>query len=86
MSKVQDLYDQAMKLDRQEIEELATKLWDAVVPPPPGEEISPEEWEREWGEEIVRRVEAYERGETIARPWPEVLADLRKKLEETRNK
>jgi putative addiction module component (TIGR02574 family) len=80
MSKVQELYEQAMKLKKKDRLELAERLWDAIISQPPGEEISQEEWEREWGEEIARRVERLERGETKAIPWDEALARMRKKL------
>jgi putative addiction module component (TIGR02574 family) len=84
MSKVQELFEQAMKLKKKEREDLANRLWDAIVPPPPGEDISPKEWERVWGEVIVRRVERLERGETKAIPWGEAMSKMRKKLREMR--
>ena len=84
MSKVEELFDAAMKLTTKDRVELATRLWDAVIPEPPGEEISQEEWERVWGEEIARRVERLDRGETKAIPWDKALARMRKKLRKMR--
>jgi hypothetical protein len=82
MSKVQELYEQAMKLEKKELEELATRLWDAVALEPPGDELSTEEWQRVWADEIVQRSERYHRGETTARDAFVALEDARRRLRE----
>jgi putative addiction module component (TIGR02574 family) len=41
--------------------------------------------EAAWAEEIQRRVEKMDRGETKFRPGHEVMADLRKKLQQRRD-
>jgi putative addiction module component (TIGR02574 family) len=84
MATVNDLFDQAMKLSPAEREELADRLWQTILPEMPGEEISQEEWETVWGEEIARRVEQLERGEVQTRDAWEALDELRKKLRERR--
>lgn len=86
MSKVQELYEQAMKLKKKDRVELATRLYDAVIPQPPGEDIPREEWERAWGEEIARRVERLDRGETKTIDAFKSLELIRKKLRERRKK
>ena len=86
MSKVQKLWKQFLELSPEEKEEFSSKLGDADIPDPPGEHISPEEWRRVWGEEIARRVERYERGETKARDAFEALEDMRKNLKRSRKK
>ena len=86
MSKVEQLFEQAMKLKKKDRVELATRLRDAVIPDPLDDEISQEEWERIWGEEIVRRAERYDRGETKARDAFEALGDARKRLAQGRKK
>lgn len=80
MSKVQELWNQFVELTPEEQEQFRSQLNDNGFPDPPGEDISPEEWEEVWGEEIARRIESLKRGETKARPWPEVYAELKKKL------
>jgi Putative addiction module component len=80
MPTVDELFVQAMKLPAAEREELADRLFQSVLPEVPGEEISREEWEREWGEEIARRAEALERGELQTRDAWEALEELRQKL------
>jgi hypothetical protein len=84
MSKVQELYEQVMALSPKEREEFTSRFWDSVVPEPPGEDISREEWERVWGEEIAARSERYHRGEISARDAFEALDESRKRLRERR--
>jgi predicted kinase len=80
MATVNELYEAAMKLPAAEREDLADRLYQSVLPEVPGEEISQEEWEKVWGEEIARRAEALERGELQTRDAWEALEDLRQKL------
>jgi hypothetical protein len=85
-SKVQKLWTQFQELTPEEQQQFKSRLGDAEFPDPPGEDLSPEEWERVWGEEIARRVERYERGVTKARDAFEALEDIRKKLRQRRRK
>jgi putative addiction module component (TIGR02574 family) len=80
MSKVQELFDEAMKLKKKDRVELATRLWDAVVPDPPGEEVSPAEWEQEWHAEIKKRSDRYHRGETKTQDAFVALEESRRRL------
>ena len=44
------------------------------------EELSPEEWERLWGQEITRRLRLYKAGKMDAVKLGPALAELRKQL------
>jgi putative addiction module component (TIGR02574 family) len=44
-----------------------------------GEELTPEEWEAAWSEEINRRVADAEAGRTKLVPWEEVSRKMREK-------
>jgi hypothetical protein len=82
MSRVQKLLEQYHELSAEEQDLFKSQLVDGGVPDPPGEDITPEEWERVWGEEIVNRSERLKRGETTARDAFEALEDSRRKLRE----
>ena len=86
MSKVQQLLEKALKLSPAERDELASRLCKSNLPDVPGEEISQEEWDRVWGDEIAARIERFERGETQARDAYEALADIRKQIHKARKK
>ena len=84
MSTVDELFEQAMKLSEEERLELADRLHQSVLPDPPGEELSPEEWERVWMEEIKRRSDEVHEGKAETFDAWESLARLRRELEEGR--
>jgi len=84
MSKVQELFEQAMKLKKKERVELATRLWDLVVPPPPGEDLSEEEWTQHWHAEIKRRSDRYHRGETTTQDAFRALEESQRRLRKRR--
>jgi hypothetical protein len=69
-----ELLQQALLLPEQERAALAHEL---LLSLPPGEEVSESEWEEAWAAEIKNRMERFDRGETTARDWREVLADIR---------
>lgn len=69
-----DLFRQALTLPEAERAELADALLDSLGPPPPISE--------EWRAEIVRRADAYARGEMPASDWRESLARVEAKLRE----
>lgn len=52
---------------------MAERLFDSVP------RTSAEEIERAWDAEVLRRIEAAERGETAARDWDEARRELRAK-------
>ncbi len=79
MPTVDELFEQAMKLSEAEREELADRLYQSTLPEVPGEEISPEEWERVWAEEIKRRSDELHAGRAQTRDWNEFMAELRAK-------
>jgi hypothetical protein len=81
MSKVDELFEQAMQLSEAEREELANRLYQSTLPEVPGEEVSPEEAEKSWAEEIQRRLEMVDRGEYDLKGWREVLDEVRRKYE-----
>lgn len=72
-STAKQILDEALSLPDEErealVEVLITSLkWD-----------SPQDVERAWSEEIVRRLERHERGETVAVDWDEAKRQIRTK-------
>ena len=86
MPTVDELYEQAMKLSPAEREELADRLFQSILPEVPGEDISPEEWEQVWAEEIQRRSDELHEGKGQTRDAFEALEDLRRELEAERQR
>jgi putative addiction module component (TIGR02574 family) len=84
MASVNELFEQAMKLSSEEREELADRLFQSVLPDPPGEDLSPDEWERVWMEEIKRRSDELHEGKTQTLDAWESLRRIRRELEEGR--
>jgi putative addiction module component (TIGR02574 family) len=82
MPTVDELFEQAMKLSPAEREELMDRLHLSLLPEVPGEEISPEEWQRVWMEEIQRRSDEYHEGKVQAMDAFEALEQLRRELYE----
>lgn len=64
--KLQELIALALQLEPHERADLAAILQESLPPPDP-------EIERLWGDELLRRVTAYRRGESIGIPADEVL-------------
>ncbi len=58
--------------DRTELIEFLINLHDT-------EEISEEEWEEHWAEEINRRIADYEAGKTVGIPHDEVMRRMKEK-------
>jgi hypothetical protein len=81
MASVDELFEQAMKLSAAEREVLADRLYQSTLPEVPGEEVSPEEAEPAWVEEIKRRLDMVDRGEYDLKDWREVLDEIRRKYE-----
>jgi hypothetical protein len=86
MSTVDELFEQAMKLSAAEREELMNRLHLSLLPEVPGEEISPEEWERVWMEEIKRRSDELHEGKVETMDAFEALEQLRRELYEDRKR
>jgi putative addiction module component (TIGR02574 family) len=84
MASVNELFEQAMKVSSEEREELADRLFQSVLPDPPGEDLSPDEWERVWMEEIKRRSDELHEGKTQTLDGWESLRRIRRELEEGR--
>jgi len=55
----------------------ASLAHDLLLSLAPGEDVDGEEWERAWAEELQARLARFERGETGARDWREVLQEIR---------
>jgi hypothetical protein len=72
-----ELREQAMKLSDEEREALANELLGSLSYHLPGDGCTQEEWEAAWGEEIRRRLERFDRGESVARDCKEAMAELR---------
>ena len=79
MSAVDQVRDQALKLDESERAVLARDLLVSLESTEPGEDT-----ESEWAAEIQARSAAVARGEFSASDWRESLARVRKHLEERR--
>lgn len=47
---------------------------------PPGEDLTQEEWEAAWDEELTHRIGEVERGEVETIPWEQVRAEIDAKL------
>jgi hypothetical protein len=86
MSTVDELFEQAMKLSEAEREELMDRLHLSLLPEVPGEDISPEEWERVWTEEIKRRSDELYEGKVKTVDAFEALEQLRRELYEERKR
>lgn len=76
----QAILEQALQLPTNELARLAQDLWDAVEEP-----IMDPEVEAEWREEIARRVDAHDRGETRAVDAEEMFARIERQLETMRS-
>jgi hypothetical protein len=57
-------------------EERAALAHELLLSLPAADEPSQSEWQEAWATEIKARMDRYERGETTARDWREVLADI----------
>lgn len=64
MSKVEEIWKHFLELSPEEQEQFRLLFGDPRIPDPPGEEISAEQWKREWHAEIKRRSERHHRGAT----------------------
>jgi hypothetical protein len=79
-TKVDELFEQALALSPEQREELADRLYQSTLPEMPGEDISPDEWERLWAEEIQRRLDQVDRGEVETGDAFEMIAEMRERL------
>ena len=73
-----EIVDAALKLERKERAHLASQLIDSLDAEE--ENLSPEEWERLWTEEIDRRMEELRQSKVKAIPGEEVFARARAHL------
>lgn len=80
MNGYSDILQAALALDPVEREELAITLFESFEEPMPAAEATPE-LSAEWRAEIVRRSEAYKRGELEPVPWEQVREEVRRKYE-----
>ena len=74
-----DLYAKAIELPADEREALAIDLLDTVLP---GEAVGETEWLASWRPELERRLKEIDEGRAKLIPAEEVLADLRKRLDD----
>jgi hypothetical protein len=84
MATVDELYEQALKLTPQERQVLFDRLFQSTLPEMPGEEISQEEWERVWGEEVMRRSDEFHGGTVKGLDAFEAIEQLRRELHDGR--
>lgn len=76
VAKLKPLLDALTADERAEVTEYIDSLDDEND----GEEnLSPEEWEAAWAEEIDRRIDAMDAGETVAIPHEEVMRRMKEK-------
>jgi hypothetical protein len=78
-----ELLTRALLLPEGDRAELAHRLLLSLAPPGP-EANSEQKWEQAWMEEIGRRLERQDRGETATRDAGEALADIQAALREPR--
>ncbi|HUI43672.1 MAG TPA: addiction module protein [Terriglobia bacterium] len=71
---VEELENEALKLERRERARLAEKLLSSL------EALSPAEAERLWADEALRRLEEIEQGKATSRPAEDVLREARSRL------
>ena len=71
---VEELENEALKLESSERARLAERLLSSL------EALSPAEAERLWAQEALRRLEELEQGQAGSRPASEVLRDARSRL------
>jgi len=72
-SAAKKILDEALSLPDQDREALVEVLITSL------EQDSPEDVEKAWSQEIVRRLERHERGETVAVDWDEATRRIRAK-------
>ena len=78
---VHELFEQALALSEQDRIALAEQILDTVTPDRPDEGLDPQAWERAWGDEIGRRVQAITSGEARFSPAEDVFARIESKIE-----
>jgi hypothetical protein len=86
MATVDELFEQAMKLTEAEREELADRLYESTLPEVPGEEVSPEEAQAAWEEEIQRRSDEVHAGQVELVDAFDAIEQIRRKLWEKRQR
>src|SRR5215204_2728999 len=77
----EDILAAALQLS---MEDRAALVQELLMSMSPDDGLTAEEWEVAWAEEIRRRMERLDRGESSARPWREVLSEIRSGLKRTR--
>jgi putative addiction module component (TIGR02574 family) len=72
--RAKELLAEAMKLPREDRALLGVELLDSI------HDDAPDDVEAEWRDEILRRIETVESGETRLHPWSDVYERLRARL------
>lgn len=80
METVDEILDRALQLSPRDRASVAESLIRSLEPE--GEELSEEKWKQVWGEEIERRIAAYEKGEVSAVDWEESITRIRNAIRE----
>lgn len=80
MSQIDDILQQALRLPYPERARLVEQLQQSLHPP--GEDVSEEEWQQAWAEEIKARSDAVHAGTAELLDAEEVLERLRQRLKE----
>lgn len=80
MASVESLLDQALQLSPEDRADLAQRLLQTLEKG--HRSLSADEWVAAWKPELERRVQAHERGETVAMDWRESLERVRNSLPE----
>jgi putative addiction module component (TIGR02574 family) len=83
-TRVKALVDEARKLTAEERADLLARLTNAfaIKDDDDGADGTPEEIEAAWLEEVERRIERADRGETTAIPHEDVMAKLRARIQQ----
>ena len=86
MTTAERLQTEFMRLSRNERVSLARQLLVSLEENPEGEAMAIDpQVEAAWAAEAIRRSRAYEAGETTARDWREVVAEIQQKLDRRSN-
>ena len=86
MTTAERLQTEFMRLSRNERVSLARKLLVSLEENSDGEAMAIDpQVEAAWAAEAIRRSRAYEAGETTARDWREVVAEIQQKLDRRSN-
>lgn len=84
MNKAQ-LVEAVLHLPRAERAEIAATVLRSLDEDLPGHEVSGEEWEKAWADELTKRLDRLDRGDAASVPADRAFADMRERLAKRKN-